>query len=633
MNKKYSYYSLLTEADDTLPPVTDDTLPPVTDDTLPPSDDTLPPVVKTKKTTPKTTVGTQCVSYSVCSTGTLKKCCKDSGASRTNPDTNGIIYKLQGLIGTTQDGYFGKNTENALKLARNGEKTITVDKVNELLSGGTYNSTVTVTSITPEQQEQLFKKYIDGGYIKDGILLSLNNNDLIGLDGKTTYKWAYVKKFNAERDKNGKLISVTTPMPLTSKDDVVYSDNSLIVLFFYDMYWAYMESDGHINMSNKNFRWQLGNPKITFTEQVVDFASLIGSSSSNNSLNFGSSSSSSGSGGSSSSSEIKKSEYGLSSKTTDDKDEDESEDEKATTKKFDSVDFCKSASNRKDQLRCMFGFINDEGVTFSPKVKVETMNVDASRGVAGEGSLQYIIDEYTARSNYFDDYNELMELEGMGDSKLKYPDDYQKQDYAGQVIDDVNYSGLVPLEGEAANQFSEFTFGKFLATNSTLKVFLMQSGRQAVENIPAACADKPEVVRERLKRYLASAFLGTRKTRTDYENLTYLNRCIATNVVNDDNFTPFTKEDFTNVAEDKLPFNMLRKELKLSDIKRLIRGQVVGGIQLKAQFVDEYFATEKAVYESLNTKIKKRISEAIKSKEKVKIKNRIITEILLEMKG
>jgi hypothetical protein len=108
---------------------------------------------------------------------------------------------------------------------------------------------------------------------------------------------------------------------------------------------------------------------------------------------------------------------------------------------------------------------------------------------------------------------------------------------------------------------------------------------------------------------------------------------LATNVVNDKNFIPFTREDFTNVTDEKLPFNLLRKELKLSDIKRLIRGQVVGGIQLKTQFVDEYFATDKAVYESLNTNVKRHITEAIKTKEKVKIKNRIITEILLEMKG
>jgi peptidoglycan hydrolase-like protein with peptidoglycan-binding domain len=578
----------------------------------------------TKKTTPKTTVGTQCASYSVCSTGTLKKCCKDSGASRTNPDTNGIIYKLQGVIGAGQDGYFGPKTEKALKDLRK-TTTITVDDANKLISAN--NLVISATTKTPEEQKTFFDGLIKDKYIRDGNLLQINTPQITALDGRTIYSYAYVKKFEAVRDKNGNLISVGNVLVAPKSTEVIYSDDTLIVFFFYDYFWAFLDKEG-IDDTNKNLRWNKGKAQITFgdlSEQKVDFSSILGKSSGESNtidgLNIG--------GGSSS--VIQKSEYG----TSDDKsktDEKTTDDETATKKKFDSVDFCKSAANRQDQLRCMFGFINDEGVTFSPKVKIETMNVDNSRGIAGEGSLQYIIDEYAARSNYFDDYNELMELEGLSDSKLKYPDDYTKQDYAGQIIDDENYSGLVPLEGEAANQFSEFTFGKFLATNSTLKVYLMQSGRQAVENIPAACADKPEVVRERLKRYLASAFLGTRKSKTDYENLTYLNRCLATNVVNDKNFIPFTREDFTNVTDEKLPFNLLRKELKLSDIKRLIRGQVVGGIQLKTQFVDEYFATDKAVYESLNTNVKRHITEAIKTKEKVKIKNRIITEILLEMK-
>jgi peptidoglycan hydrolase-like protein with peptidoglycan-binding domain len=226
MNKKYSYYSLLTEADDTLPPVTDDTLPPVTDDTLPPSDDTLPPVVKTKKTTPKTTTGTQCTSYSVCSSGTLKKCCKDSGASRTNPDTNGIIYKLQGVIGATQDGYFGIRTENALKQLRK-TTTITVDDANKLISAN--NLVISATTKTPEEQKTFFDGLIKDKYIRDGNLLQINTPQITALDGRTIYGYAYVKKFEAVRDKNGNLISVGNVLVAPKSTEVIYSDETLIV--------------------------------------------------------------------------------------------------------------------------------------------------------------------------------------------------------------------------------------------------------------------------------------------------------------------------------------------------------------------------------------------------------------------
>jgi hypothetical protein len=395
-------------------------------------------------------------------------------------------------------------------------------------------------------------------------------------------------------------------------------------------------------MANYKLTWSPGASKLftlenkryrkTILEQTIDFSGLLGTTSGSvgtstagvTNLSGGLSLSTQGS-----QSTVQTSTYGTDKKT----DDSNTETGQESKKTVDSIQMCSSLTNRQDQLRCQFGFIDEQGKTFSPSVKIKTMNQDPSRGIAGEGSVQYIIDNYNGRSYYFDDYNEMMDMEGLGEYKLKYPSDYPQSEYAGKVIDSSNFSGLIPLEGAAAQQYKQYSFGKLLATNSTLTLLFMQSGRQAVENLPAACTDKPEVVRERLKTYLASAFLGTRKYKTDYENLTYLNRCFATNKLNENNFTPFTRTDFPDVNDDRLPFGMLRKELKLIDVIRLIRGDEVNGIRLHAQFQDRDFATADAVYESTKNIIKKRITEAVKTKNKVKIKNTIITEILLEMKG
>jgi hypothetical protein len=53
--------------------------------------------------------------YSVCVGDTYKKGCKDIGTKYNRPNYDGIIYKVQGCIGTIQDGFFGKKTEKSLK--------------------------------------------------------------------------------------------------------------------------------------------------------------------------------------------------------------------------------------------------------------------------------------------------------------------------------------------------------------------------------------------------------------------------------------------------------------------------------------------------------------------------------------
>jgi len=97
--------------------------------------------------------------YSDCKTS-FKKWCKDSETSYKNPNTDGVIYQVQGCIGAVQDGYFGPKTESALedKIGKTTFEIGDVEKIckdsvvkdEEVVSGGGGSSnfeTITKTVI------------------------------------------------------------------------------------------------------------------------------------------------------------------------------------------------------------------------------------------------------------------------------------------------------------------------------------------------------------------------------------------------------------------------------------------------------------------------------------------------------
>ena len=69
--------------------------------------------------------------YKSCEGPIFKKGCKDPNTTYKSPDTEGTIYKVQGCIGTIQDGYFGNKTETAL-LDKTGKKEFDIDEVGNI---------------------------------------------------------------------------------------------------------------------------------------------------------------------------------------------------------------------------------------------------------------------------------------------------------------------------------------------------------------------------------------------------------------------------------------------------------------------------------------------------------------------
>lgn len=275
--------------------------------------------------------------------------------------------------------------------------------------------------------------------------------------------------------------------------------------------------------------------------------------------------------------------------------------------------------NRKDELRKLFGFVDEDGNTYSPKSVVMRMNKTPEKGINGRGSIQFAINNYDAKSEWFEDYNELMDAEGLSEYKLRFPDDYEVTEFAGQVIDKENYADLVPRKSDAREQYKRSTFGTFLQTKSNLEIYQVQSGAGETQTIGTQCKDEPEVVREKLKNYLEAAFSADRKFRGNRGELDYFERCLAKRKLDRKTFEPFREDDFENVDRDRLPFGAFAKRLSLSDIIKLLRGDVVNGIEImNSSMVDpNFYSSGSAVYESINNVINRRISEAVRKKKMV----------------
>ena len=170
--------------------------------------------------------------YTVCSGPTYSNGCKDRGA----PNPNGIIYKVQGCIGASQDSKFGPKTEEALKL-KTGKTTFSDDDVSTICSGSPNQDDQNQGSqggkiMTPEKQKEFFDKLIDTGRINDGYIQELKpNSDLAAKDG-SIYRYCYIKKFGCTRNEQGKITAIGNGTPISGKADVVYSQENLFEYYF-----------------------------------------------------------------------------------------------------------------------------------------------------------------------------------------------------------------------------------------------------------------------------------------------------------------------------------------------------------------------------------------------------------------
>ena len=289
--------------------------------------------------------------------------------------------------------------------------------------------------------------------------------------------------------------------------------------------------------------------------------------------------------------------------------------------------------SRKDELRKLFGFVDEDGNTMSPKTTISKMNKNPERGfVSGMGSLQYAINNYEARSEWFEDFNELMDAEGLSEFKLKFPDNFEDEEYAGEEIDKENYSALTPIKSDAKSQYKKFTFGDFLGNESRLPIFQVQSGSGEFGVKKTKCSGNP---RQKLINYLNAALSGSMSFRGSNE-LDYFERCLATNKLQPqfENEGPLRRSDFTEVDPDKLPFNAFNNKLGLKEIIRLLRGEEVNGAEIEnGELIDKDFYTERfSVYESVKKTVKKNLSEAITKKKNLKLTESALTKILTNIK-
>jgi hypothetical protein len=165
---------------------------------------------ETKTTTPKTTTPkTTTTTYSVCSSGTLSKGCKDSGSTKGSPNVNGDIYKLQGCLKVVQDGYFGSKTEAAL-LDKTQKKGILVTDIPALCSG-TATSTDSSVDFTLEKQKVYWENLKEKGQVyKSGVMKKLVNSQM----------YVYIVK----RKKDG------TKVPMVESDVTTTTDEAKLKL-------------------------------------------------------------------------------------------------------------------------------------------------------------------------------------------------------------------------------------------------------------------------------------------------------------------------------------------------------------------------------------------------------------------
>lgn len=94
------------------------------------------------------------------------------------------------------------------------------------------------------------------------------------------------------------------------------------------------------------------------------------------------------------------------------------------------------------------------------------------------------------------------------------------------------------------------------------------------------------------------------------------------------------KSDFkTKVAPEKQLFRpLLNRNLGWNEIQKLIQGKPIFKVTINSQYIDRTFGTENcysAVNESINSKVKRHITEAIKTKRK----NVMVESILKDIKG
>jgi len=293
----------------------------------------------------------------------------------------------------------------------------------------------------------------------------------------------------------------------------------------------------------------------------------------------------------------------------------------------------------KEELRVFFGFVTNDGITYNPKSKI--LNMEKEEGIVGEfdqGTVQNAINKFGARSEYFHKYNELMEMEGLSNSRLVLPEGVLG---AGAVITEDNYSVLVPLKSnESSRQFKKLTFGTYLETTCPSATIEVMFGKGSVQkSVGCSCDESAESIIDKLKTYLIAALTGDESSRPNREGAAKeFCGCFQTGKFDELiglNGLKIDAASLTGVSKVRLPKTLFDRKLGWKEITNLLRGEKVNGVQIAGPFRIPDFGDIKCRCigsGSLQESIKRHVTKAINNKKTVLKEERIIKSILSKIR-
>jgi hypothetical protein len=262
-----------------------------------------------------------------------------------------------------------------------------------------------------------------------------------------------------------------------------------------------------------------------------------------------------------------------------------------------------------------------------------------SVGEFNQGSIQNAINKFDAKSEYFHKYNELMDMEGLPNSKLKLPEGVEG---AGQIIDENNFSVLVPLKSdESSRQFKKVTFGTYLDTVSPRATIEVLFGKGSVQkSVGCSCDEDPMTIMEKLVDYIVAALKGDESSRPNREGAAReFCGCLKDGKFND-YIKGNLKLDVSTLEErglsvENTPGNFLNKRLGWKEITSLLRGEEINGAKIAGPFRIPDFGSNNCRClgsGSLEESIKSHVTKAINGKKKVLKEERVIKTILSKIR-
>jgi len=606
-------------------------------------------VKKKTTTTPDPVVITPGGRYRDCTGGSYSKGCTD---------TEGIIKKVQGCLGTTVDGQFWSKTEDAL-MSKTGKKTFTKEDVSKICSG---------TSPEGEQQKP-FGIDEQKAYWKDLIdtrRITTYGTILTNIDDKKTY---YVYKKNRTTDKKEKITrnEVNWVSP-EIKDELLKSFETYDYIVLHTINPNTPDIPGQVSILTAGFddndnvdiltinagRWAPSQKTVSYdsddlvtetikkilkrriSEQVV---TLTKHSSPDPTIKGTDIASTSTKGGGT----------GTSTTTT-----------KSTTtpKTIDvKVETEKIMTPKKDELNQLMDklikYTSSKRLDIAKTQKIAefTKNKNLLEGmlpeevcnVNNQKKLKLVLDDFDKQMNNYDavlDETEESYLNQIKKILITIPKECVRID---KVVSD-------SVESQGKQSIGQALPDKSVSSPESTSVSGPKPESTATSELKKEEESKPDCSNSvtMLVDYLISGLqdVTTDQTKIDKQksDLCYCHRTGGFNSMNartkvgdifKDKIKSYDlKSDFkTKVAPDKQLFRpLINRNLGWNEIQRLIQGKPVFNVTINSRYIDRNFGTEncyRAVNESINSKVKRHMTEAIKTKRK----DVMVESILKDIKG